>query len=284
MAARPKLSPDQWRNVRDTWESSPKKGFPWLIEALNLPVSAEAIRQRAKAEGWKKNSEKPSLENEKPSLESKKTKLASHEKNNASKRTLKAVKTAKKPVEKSLVVLDGGGGGKTNKGGRPTKYREEYAEQARKLCLLGYTDKELAEFFGVVESTINEWKLDHMEFSESLKSGKAIADADIAASLYEKAKGYSHPDVHISNFGGQITVTEITKHYPPDTAAAFIWLKNRQSKRWRDKVDVGGNLKLDKTTLEEIKATFMERMRKARERQEKLTIERGLLIEHEKQD
>ena len=28
---------------------------------------------------------------------------------------------------------------------RPTKYQEAYAEQARKLCLLGYTDAELAD-------------------------------------------------------------------------------------------------------------------------------------------
>jgi hypothetical protein len=31
--------------------------------------------------------------------------------------------------------------------GRPTKYKEEYNEQAYKLCLLGATDKELADFF-----------------------------------------------------------------------------------------------------------------------------------------
>ena len=35
---------------------------------------------------------------------------------------------------------------------RPTKYQEAYAEQARKLCLLGYTDAELADFFEVSES------------------------------------------------------------------------------------------------------------------------------------
>lgn len=52
---------------------------------------------------------------------------------------------------------------------RPTKYQEAYAEQARKLCLLGYTDAELADFFEVSESTINKWKLDYPEFSESLK-------------------------------------------------------------------------------------------------------------------
>ena len=29
---------------------------------------------------------------------------------------------------------------------RPTDYRQEYAEQAHKLCLLGFTDKQLAVF------------------------------------------------------------------------------------------------------------------------------------------
>jgi len=121
--------------------------------------------------------------------------------------------------------------------GRPSAYKEEYAEQARKLCLLkGFTDAELGEFFGVSEVTINAWKTAHPEFLKSLKSGKTIADAEVARSLYERATGSSHPDVHVSNFQGVITVTPLTKHYPPDTAAAFIWLKNRAG--WKDKHEV----------------------------------------------
>lgn len=123
--------------------------------------------------------------------------------------------------------------------GRPTDYREEYNEKARKLCLLGATDAELADFFEVAESTINNWKIDYPEFLESIKKGKEQADADIADSLYNRAKGYSHPDVHIANYEGKTIVTPLTKHYPPDTAAAIIWLKNRQPKKWRDKQEVG---------------------------------------------
>lgn len=52
-----------------------------------------------------------------------------------------------------------------NKGGRPTKYKPEYAEQARKYCLLGATDAELAESFDVAEATINNWKLAHPKFT-----------------------------------------------------------------------------------------------------------------------
>lgn len=142
--------------------------------------------------------------------------------------------------------------GKKQGKGRPTKYLESFGEQARKLCLLGSTDKQLADFFEVAESTINLWKLEYPDFSESIKKGKVIADAEIADSLYNRALGYSHADTHISNYQGEITKTNITKHYPPDTAAAFIWLKNRAS--WKDKQDVHHSV--DSTILERLEKLY----------------------------
>jgi len=118
---------------------------------------------------------------------------------------------------------------------RPTKYKEEYPKQAYKLCLIGATDAQLANFFEVNPDTIYEWKKVHEEFSESLKRGKQIADGEVAKSLYHRAKGYSHKAVHISNYQGEITQTDIIKEYPPDTTACIFWLKNRQSEMWRDK-------------------------------------------------
>lgn len=122
--------------------------------------------------------------------------------------------------------------------GRPSRYKQEYAEQARKLCLLGHTDAELADFFGVAESTINKWKKDHSEFSESIKRGKAVADSEVAAKLFHRATGYEHPEDDIKSCDGRIIVTPTIKHYPPDTTAAIFWLKNRQSKKWRDKQEI----------------------------------------------
>jgi predicted GIY-YIG superfamily endonuclease len=54
MVAKPKLSAEEWANARQVWESDPRKGFPWLIDELGLPVSAEAVRQKAKKDGWVK--------------------------------------------------------------------------------------------------------------------------------------------------------------------------------------------------------------------------------------
>jgi uncharacterized protein YjcR len=126
--------------------------------------------------------------------------------------------------------------------GRPSKYKEEYNQQAYKLCLLGATDKELADFFGVTESTLNLWKQEHKAFSESLKSGKIEADAVVASKLYHRAKGYEHEDIQFATFQGEITdQVKYIKHYPPDTTAAIFWLKNRQRDKWRDRQEIESN-------------------------------------------
>ncbi|MEE3504847.1 terminase [Pseudomonas sp. 10C3] len=122
---------------------------------------------------------------------------------------------------------------------RPTKYRAEFAEQARKLCLLGATDDELADFFEVVVTTIDNWKRDHKEFLGALKKGKALADAEVAHKLFHRATGYEHAEVDIKVIDSQIVMTDLVKHYPPDTTAAIFWLKNRQKEKWRDKIDHG---------------------------------------------
>lgn len=124
--------------------------------------------------------------------------------------------------------------------GRPSKYKNEYAEQAFKLCLLGATDKEMADFFEVEESTLNNWKKDYPEFLESIKKGKDCADANVADRLYQRARGYEHDDIELKvvsvgqGQGSEVQEIPIRKYYPPDTTAAIFWLKNRQREKWRD--------------------------------------------------
>lgn len=121
-------------------------------------------------------------------------------------------------------------------GGRPSDYKDEYTELAYNYCLLGATDSDLGNFFGVSETTINNWKKDHPEFLESLKRGKQQADAQVAKSLFQRATGYSHPETKIATTEGRITDSqEFEKHYAPDPTAAIFWLKNRQPELWRDK-------------------------------------------------
>lgn len=117
---------------------------------------------------------------------------------------------------------------------RPSKYKPEYVEQAKKLCELGATDREIADFFHVSESTLNLWKLNHPEFSESLKIGKEEADKRVEKSLYRRALGYSHDSVKIFQNAGEPVIVPYVEHYPPETTAAIFWLKNRKPQEWRD--------------------------------------------------
>lgn len=107
--------------------------------------------------------------------------------------------------------------------------------------------------------------------------------AAVAESLYKRALGYSHPDVHISNFQGMITVTDIVKHYPPDTGAAFIWLKNRQPHKWKDKVEVKEDINLNIFPPKEVlKELFEASLKRSTEKAAMLTNRRerlGIVIE-----
>jgi hypothetical protein len=123
--------------------------------------------------------------------------------------------------------------------GRPSLYREEFAEQARKLCLLGATDAELADFFEIDVRTVYDWKRTKPEFSQAILRGKILADAQVAAKLYERACGYRHKAEKVyRNEDGSVTKVEYEVEYPPDYQSASLWLRNRRKQDWRDRHDV----------------------------------------------
>lgn len=124
--------------------------------------------------------------------------------------------------------------------GRPTSYKPEFATQAEKLCHLGATDQELADFFEVSVRTIYRWKADHVEFCQALKAGKSMADDRVERSLFQRAVGYEQDDVKIFMPAGaeQPVYAPFRAKIAPDTTAAIFWLKNRRRAEWRDKHDI----------------------------------------------
>lgn len=121
----------------------------------------------------------------------------------------------------------------TNPIGRPSKYTPETLEQAVKLCALGATNQQLAEFFQVNIDTIYEWKKEYPDFSDALKKAKDDLDEKVERSLFQRATGYSHPDVMVVDK----QLEPVVKHYPPDPTSMIFWLKNRQPQRWRDRTE-----------------------------------------------
>lgn len=116
------------------------------------------------------------------------------------------------------------------------RYNPDFAEQAYKLCLLGATNPELADFFGVVSTSIQNWIIKKPDFRDAVLRGKAKADAEVAHKLYQRATGYrvSESETTVGEDGKEITHTK-TRLIAPSVTACIFWLKNRARDRWRDK-------------------------------------------------
>lgn len=155
---------------------------------------------------------------------------------------------------------------KTKRTGRPkTSVRQKIAKielTVEKLSVLyayGWTDEQVAKFLGLERKTIDRWKHDS-KFMHHLKKGKEIADQVVVRSLFERAKGYSHPEDKIfCNNKGKTTIVKTIKHYPPDTLAAIFWLKNRKPDEWRDRQEIG--ITIPEHLLEKYKGASIESLR-----------------------
>ena len=115
---------------------------------------------------------------------------------------------------------------KGNKGGRRTKYKPEFAETAQKLCArCGFTDAQLAEWFQVSPRTINEWKLKHPEFSQSLRAGKAETDDLVERSTLEHITGYYVEVEELDRLGQKHA---LKRWIPGNAHAGLKWLAARR--------------------------------------------------------
>ncbi len=123
--------------------------------------------------------------------------------------------------------------------GRPSAYKAEYAKQAEKLCLLGATDQEIADFFEVNVRTVYRWKGQYPAFCQALKAGKDQADERVERSLYQQAIGYEQDEVKIFMPAGAESpvYAEYRAKVAPNVTAAIFWLKNRRRNDWRDRID-----------------------------------------------
>ena len=124
--------------------------------------------------------------------------------------------------------------------GRPSKFKPEFVKQAEKLCTIGATDQEIADFFEVEVRTIYRWKNENDDFCHALKVGKDVADARVERSLYQRAIGYEQDEVKIFMPSGadQPVYAPFKAKIAPDTTAGIFWLKNRKQAEWRDKHEV----------------------------------------------
>lgn len=96
-----------------------------------------------------------------------------------------------------------------NKGGRPTKFKEDMIPMVEKLAGLGLTEREIAEFFGICQETLMNYKKQHESFLEAIKKGKLKAEISMTRSLFTSGTQ-----------SGNVT-------------AMIFWLCNRVPAKWK---------------------------------------------------
>lgn len=125
--------------------------------------------------------------------------------------------------------------------GRPSKYDTEikpHLEEIKQAVAAGATDKEIAEAFGIAESTIYKYKKEKKEFSQAFARGRKKVVFEIKAALLKKALGFTYEETkkvaRKDKNGENIVVIEKYERQclPSETAAAML-LRNYDAD-WRD--------------------------------------------------
>jgi hypothetical protein len=131
------------------------------------------------------------------------------------------------------------------------RYDPSLEKRVHKLALLGATERDMAFTLNVPMSTFDSWKRDRPSFNQAIQTGRMEADSKVAAALYRRACGYSHPDEQIFIYRGEVIRVACTRHIPPDTTAALKWLTNRQREIWTDvsKLDITHNINVQAIDL-----------------------------------
>lgn len=140
------------------------------------------------------------------------------------------------------------------KKGRKSKYEAQvmpHLEIIAAWCRDGATERDIAKKLGISLSSLNKYKADFPEFSDTLKRNKELADVQVENALFRAATGYEYEEVkteYIENgkqgqrgnirnndTGTCRKVTRIKKVVQGDVTAQIFWLKNRKPREWRDK-------------------------------------------------
>lgn len=121
--------------------------------------------------------------------------------------------------------------------------RIDMLRQVRDCAMAAMTNFEIAQQFGVEESTLTTWIMRDPEFAIAMRLPRELADDRVEKALYSRALGYKFKAEEIKiTEAGVVHRVEVIKQVPPDIGAGIFWLKNRRPHLWKERVDVNANV------------------------------------------
>lgn len=129
--------------------------------------------------------------------------------------------------------------------------------QVTDLVARGFTDAQIADFYGKDPSTLWRWKQAVPAFGKAFLRGEKEMQAVIEASMLDRATGYSHQSVKIfppreivTGTGKKRKVTlsapivvKFEEHFPPDKGAAELLLRKLDPAIYNPRMTVVGDPK-----------------------------------------
>lgn len=124
-----------------------------------------------------------------------------------------------------------------NNVGKPSKYitgdPEKICKQAHEMALCGMSDMQIARCLLIDKSTFSRWQQWFPELKDAVDSARVEKIGKVVDALYQRAVGYSHPEIKVLSTKHGIECIPVTKHYPPDVAAIQTILFNRMPHLWK---------------------------------------------------
>lgn len=169
-------------------------------------------------------------------------------------------------------------------GGRKGYFRPEMTKQAYKLCLMGATSRQLADFFEVKEIVIEDWIRHNEEFGDAVRAGKMEADSEVAFNLWRRTQDrWVSDELIVQDREGKIKRKEVNRHLIlGDVGAQKHWLAMRQKALWADtKIDINIHQRVDirmiSEGLQDVSQLSMEELQTAL----KLSVKKAIEVQKE---
>ena len=103
----------------------------------------------------------------------------------------------------------------------------------------GWTLAAIADFLGISERTLCNYKNQHEELANALKRGNDDAVYAVENALFRSALGYTYVEQELTKVG---TVVTVQKYAKPNVNAQIYFLKNRARHKWSDKQEIDATI------------------------------------------
>lgn len=139
---------------------------------------------------------------------------------------------------------------KSGNKGRKNKYEtyvkprlKEVTEWRRTM-----TEAQICVKLGIGRTAFYEYKKEHQEFAEALRTGEILLIDDLKSILIKKALGYDYTEkTEETSVKDGLKTKKVTKHMPPDLGSIHLLLKNIDPSWHNDDMT---NLKIKQEELE----------------------------------